>query len=72
MPRWTTGTSSILCFGLETASYAQQHAAVHAGFDEGDADSDALQQTYTAACRSLQEVADDNDIVADIECGDDF
>jgi hypothetical protein len=38
--------------------------------EEGEAESDALQETYSAACRSLQDIADANDIVADIGCAD--
>ena len=38
--------------------------------DEGDAEADALQDSYQAACQSLQDIADANDIVAVIECAD--
>ena len=38
--------------------------------EEGEAESDALQEAYTAACQSLQDIADANDIVADLGCAD--
>jgi hypothetical protein len=38
--------------------------------DEGEAESDALQEAYSAACQSLQDIADANDIVTDLECAD--
>jgi hypothetical protein len=40
--------------------------------DEGEAESDALQEAYTAACQSLQDIADANDVVADIGCANPF
>ena len=40
--------------------------------DEGDAESEALREPYQDACQSLQDIADANDIVAEIECANEF
>ena len=70
----------LLTAGREIAEYLEEFAGrveevesfdeLGQLLEEGEAESDALQEAYTAACRSLQDIANANDVVADIGCAD--
>ena len=72
----------LLTAGREIVEFLEEYAVRIEGaesftelgqlLDEGEAESNALQETYRAACQSLQDVADANGIVASIECAGDF
>ena len=49
---------------------AESFAEVERITDEFDAENQAVQERYQAACQSLQEIADDNGIVANIDCAE--
>lgn len=56
----------------DRAEGAQSFPELDQLLDETEAESDPIQEAYQAACRSLQDVADGNGIVAKIQCADDF
>ena len=49
---------------------AESFAEVERITDEFDAENQAVEERYQAACQSLQEIADDNGIVANIDCAE--